>query len=69
MNYYVGIDPKDRERFMKDVHLLNVEIINEYDDTHGYYTFYIKGTSDSYEHFLNNAIADSYVRSLEHFKE
>ena len=78
MEYYVGILPEDREKFESSVEFLNdnpsykwhVKVINEFNDPHGYYTFQLEGTPDSYRHFLRNAnMEDGFVKSLEHFEE
>jgi len=66
--FYVGIDPKDELEFKSELYLLNEDcdekyntfITGEYDDPHGYYTYILKGTIDSYKCFLRKP----YVKSL-----
>jgi hypothetical protein len=79
IEYYVGINPDDREKFEDYVDYLNSEgdwklktkIIHEYDDPHGYYTFVIQGTWESYKRFLQNGTSEdiSWVQSLNHFED
>jgi len=75
IEYYVGILPEDREKFERSVEFLNdnenyyyhVKLIGEFDDPHGYYTFQLEGTPDSYRYFLREAQEDGFVRSLNHY--
>ena len=77
MEYYVGIQPEDRDQFERTVEFLNdnpdwkwnVKVINEFDDPNGYYTFQLAGTPDSYRHFLREAHNEGFVRSLNHYEE
>lgn len=72
IEYYVGILPKDENRFWEYVYNLNEDsderyqvIINgAYDGD--YYTFCVIGTWDSYNCFLNDA---EFVKSIEHFEQ
>ena len=78
VEYYVGILPEDREKFEEYVEYLNddahcdwkfkIEILNEFDDPNGYYTFQIKGYWDSYNKFLGLA-PGCFVKSLTHYEE
>ncbi len=78
VEYYVGILPEDREKFEEYVDYLNddahcdwkfkVEILNEFDDPNGYYTFQIQGHWDSYMKFAQLA-PGSFMKSLAHYEE
>jgi hypothetical protein len=77
MEYYVGINPEDRQLFDNCVSFLNdnedpkyqIRIISEFDEPDGYYTFQIIGTPDTYRYFMRNANNEGFVRSLNHFEE
>jgi hypothetical protein len=69
MKYYVGILPSDRVRLVHRLEELRaeghgIEIQGEYDDPHGYYTFLIGGTLDTYHLFLQECGPDGLVRSI-----
>jgi hypothetical protein len=44
----------------------HVELINEYDDPEGYYTYTIRGSWEAYKCFLDRA---DFVKSLNHYEE
>ena len=78
IEYYVGILPEDKDTMMCAISSLNesentnmhVEIVGEFDDPNGYYSYTIKGTWDSYRTFLNDETHNpKFVKSLEHFEE
>ena len=77
MEYYVGILPEDREKLKNSIEFLNdnpnykwqVKVLSEFDDPHGYYTFQLEGTPDSYRHFLREAHDEGYVKSLTHYED
>lgn len=79
VEYYVGILPEDREKFEEYVEYLNddahcdwkfkVEILNEFDDPDGYYTFQIQGYWDSYNKFLEQTKNNGFVKSITHYEE
>jgi hypothetical protein len=77
IDFYVGIIPKDREKLMQMVNLLNedtdpnfhVFIKNEFDDPDGYYNFVMNGTFKSYQCFLDECGSNKFVRSLTHYEE
>jgi hypothetical protein len=83
IEYYVGIDPKDREKFDSYVEYLNndqqcdpkckIEVLHEFDDPDGYYTFMIQGHWDSYTKFLGETgygrETDGFVKSINHYEE
>jgi len=71
--FYVGIIPSD-ERDLKE--FINnmiedsdqkyfVEVIDQYDDPYGYYTYQLRGSWDAYKCFLDRP----FVRSLTHHEE
>jgi hypothetical protein len=71
--FYVGIIPSD-ERDLKE--FINnmiedsdqkyfVEVIDQYDDPYGYYTYQIRGSWDAYKCFIDRP----FVRSLTHHEE
>lgn len=75
--YYLGIDPKDREALESRIEWLNscddwrmaVKIISEFDDPNGYLTFQIEANGwDSYRHFLREAHNEGFVKSLTHYE-
>jgi len=74
IEFYVGIIPEDHQLFSSLLHTLNEDdvdpnynahILNEFDDPHGYYTYVIRGTFESYKCF----IGQPFIKSLEHFEE
>lgn len=78
IEYYLGIDLEDRDRFEDYVEFLNdmenwkfhIKIVNEFDDPQGYYTFVISGQWSSYEKFLKKSKEEnSFVKSLNHFED
>jgi hypothetical protein len=76
-DFYVGIIPEDREKFMQLVNLLNEDsdqnfhifLKNEFDDPDGYYTFAINGTWDSYKCFLDECKEGKFIKSLTHYED
>jgi hypothetical protein len=77
IDFYVGIIPRDREKLMQMVDLLNedtdpkfhVFVKNEFDDPEGYYNFVINGTWESYQCFLDETGKGKYIKSLTHYEE
>jgi hypothetical protein len=79
VEYYVGILPEDFNKFEEYVEYLNddahcdwkfkVDVLNEFDDPDGYYTFQIRGYWDSYNKFLEQSKNNGFVRSLTHYEE
>lgn len=75
IDYYIGINLIDIDKLIEFMSVLNTDIdvklhitvMNTYDDPHGYYTFCIRGTWESYKRFLNNE--ESWVKSVNHFEE
>ena len=71
--FYVGIIPEDGvilKEFINNMiedsdQRYFVEVVNEYDDTHGYYTYQLKGTWEAYKCFMNRP----FVKSLSHDEE
>lgn len=71
--FYVGIIPEDGvilkefiNNMIEDSDLKYfVEVINEYDDPDGYYTYQLKGTWEAYKCFLDRP----FVKSLSHDEE
>jgi hypothetical protein len=70
IHFYAGIIPSD-ERILKEFinNLIEdsdqkyfVEIIKEYDDPDGYYTYQLRGSWDAYKCFLNR----DFIKSLSH---
>jgi hypothetical protein len=74
IHFYVGIDTTQESDFKSFVYMLNedtdekfhVELINEYDDPEGYYTYTIRGSWEAYKCFLDRA---DFVKSLNHYEE
>lgn len=74
--YYLGIIPEDRGEFERHVEHLNnledwkykVKVLSEFDDPHGYYTFQIEGTPDSYRYFFRLTEDRGFVKSLMHYE-
>ena len=70
INYFVGIDPIDKQVFVDTFNELakekDIRLIGEYDDREGYYTYSIEGDWDSYQCFLNEK---RIVKSIEHYEE
>ena len=73
ISFYVGIissEEKDLKEFINNMiedsdQKYFVEVINEYDDTHGYYTYQLRGTWEAYKCFMNRP----FVKSLSHDEE
>jgi hypothetical protein len=71
--FYVGIipsDEKDLKEFINDMIEDSdlkyfVEVINEYDDPDGYYTYQLRGSWEAYKCFLGRP----FVKSLSHDEE
>lgn len=71
--FYVGIIPEDGvilkefvNNMIEDSDLKYfVEVINEYDDPDGYYTYQLRGTWEAYKCFLGRP----FVKSLSHYEE
>jgi len=71
--FYVGIIPSDENELKEFINNMIedsdqryfVEVINEYDDTHGYYTYQLRGTWEAYKCFMNRP----FVKSLSHDEE
>lgn len=68
--FYVGIIPSDEKNLREYISNMIedsdqkyfVEIIKEYDDPNGYYTYQLRGTWEAYKCFLNV----SFIKSLSH---
>jgi hypothetical protein len=69
MEFFVGIIPEDKHKFLVHAEKNLLDIKNEYDDPHGYYTYIIEGTWEDYRLLSLEANHNSFVRSLEHFEE
>jgi len=75
IEYYVGVLPEDIDTMNSFINELNssidedfnVEVVGQFDDPNGYYSYTIKGTWKSYQAFLDKT--DSFVKSVEHFEE
>lgn len=73
VEFYIGIDPEDTQDFLDFCEFLNeqpdpinhVTVINEFDNTEGYYTYSIHGTWAAYNKFNQCR----FVKSIEHFEE
>ena len=60
INFYAGIDPVNESDFKDILSTMNgcndnryhVDIVGEYDDPDGYYTYMLRGGSESYNYFL-----------------
>jgi hypothetical protein len=71
--FYVGIIPSDENELKEFINNMIedsdqryfVEVINEYDDTHGYYTYQLRGTWEAYKCFMKRP----FVKSLSHDEE
>jgi hypothetical protein len=74
--YYIGILPEDQAKFWDFVFNMNedtdpvfhINVLKEWDDPDGYYTFAILGTWESYQCFLDAAMG-SFIKSVENFVE
>lgn len=70
IHFYVGIIPSEEKNLKEFINNLIedsdqkyfVEIINEYDDPHGYYTYQLRGSWEAYKCFLNRP----FIKSLSH---
>lgn len=70
IHFYVGIIPTEEKNLKEFINNLIedsdqkyfVEIINEYDDPHGYYTYQLRGSWEAYKCFLNRP----FIKSLSH---
>jgi hypothetical protein len=77
IEFYVGIDPKDEDKFFDFLEYVNEEVkwsktkvVSSFSDPESYYTFVISGNWDAYRQFYNNAKEDvSWVKSLYHYEE
>ena len=73
IEFYIGINPENTAEFMdifdaiNDVTESDMDLLHEFDDPHGYYTYIIKGTWEQYELFLNHK--DSIIKSVNHYEE
>jgi len=73
IHFYVGIIPSDEKDLKEFINSMDedndpnyfVEVIKEYDDPDGYYTYQLKGTWKAYECFLDK----TFVKSLSHDEE
>lgn len=73
INFYVGILPEQDQDLKQFVYMLNedtdekyhVEVVKEYNDPNGYYTYVIFGTWEAYKCFLDAR----FVKSLNHYEE
>lgn len=76
-NFYVGVLPKDSNKVLDLVSILNedadpkyqVFVKNEYDDPEGYYTYVINGNQKAYRCFLEESSKNNYIKSLTHYEE
>ena len=70
IHFYVGIIPSEEKNLKEFINNLIedsdqkyfVEIINEYDDPNGYYTYQLRGSWEAYKCFLNRP----FIKSLSH---
>jgi len=70
IHFYVGIIPSGEKNLKEFINNLIedsdqkyfVEIINEYDDPNGYYTYQLRGSWEAYKCFLNRP----FIKSLSH---
>jgi hypothetical protein len=70
IHFYVGIIPTEEKNLKEFINNLIedsdqkyfVEIINEYDDPNGYYTYQLRGSWEAYKCFLNRP----FIKSLSH---
>jgi len=70
IHFYVGIIPSEEKNLKEFINNLIedsdqkyfVEIINEYDDPNGYYTYQLRGYWEAYKCFLNRP----FIKSLSH---
>ena len=70
IHFYVGIIPSEEKNLKEFINNLIedsdqkyfVEIINEYDDPNGYYTYQLIGSWEAYKCFLNRP----FIKSLSH---
>lgn len=74
IEFYVGINPKDETEFYNFINTLreqlyNIDIVGEFDNSDGYYTYEIKSTWEVYTMFLEYTRNDELIKSLEHFEE
>jgi hypothetical protein len=73
IEFYIGINPEDSAEFMDIFDSVNnvtepdMELLHEFDEPHGYYTYIIKGTWEQYELFLNHDA--SIIKSVNHYEE
>jgi len=72
--FYVGINPEDQIKlkdfignFMEDDvdEKFHINIVNEFDDPDGYYTYLLEGSWYSYKCFSGR----DFVKSLNHYEE
>lgn len=74
IEYYIGIDPKDIQLMNEFMSVLNTDIntylhvtvMDTFDEPHGYYTYTLKGTWESYKKFLDEK---TFIKSVNHFYE
>ena len=66
MEFFIGIIPEDKSKFLDFAEKTRLDIKNEYDDPDGYYTYIIEGTWDDYDLASKEK---TFVKSLEHFEE
>ena len=70
IHFYVGIIPSEEKNLKEFINNLIedsdqkyfVEIINEYDNPNGYYTYQLRGSWEAYKCFLNRP----FIKSLSH---
>jgi hypothetical protein len=65
MEFYVGILPEDRQKLLDFIEELksDIKIKGEFDDPHGYYSFTLEGSINTYDYFIGK----DFIKSLEHF--
>jgi hypothetical protein len=63
--FYVGVLPEDRQKLLDFIEELksDIKIKGEFDDPHGYYSFTLEGSINTYDYFIGK----DFIKSLEHF--
>ena len=70
IHFYIGIVQSEENDLKEFISSMNedsdekyfVEIINEYDDPYGYYTYQLRGSWEAYKCFINRP----FIKSLSH---
>jgi hypothetical protein len=76
--FYVGIDPEQKDEFHDYVDYINEEsenfklkVIGSFDDPESYFTYIVKGNWDLYRMFSNKSRSKdfSWIKSLYHYED